>query len=107
MNIRAAFVSVSNLVFSQTSDYRRVPDGIINNAKAWSIQYPGEIEFQEGYFGLLLSRLEYAQAQNLKNEQRRVFKEMKSVAERADYSEYGEQNQLLDTIRLLQQIYGY
>lgn len=107
MHIRAAFVTSSNLVFSQTSEFLRVPDKIVNDAKAWSLQYPDEIEFQEGYFGLLLSRLEYAQAQDMRNEQRRVFREMKAVAERADYSKYGEQNQLMDTIKLLQQIYGY
>jgi hypothetical protein len=107
MRIRSAFVSTSNYVYSRTSDYKRVPDKLINNAKAWAAQYSDKIEFQEGYFGLLLSRLEYAQAQDMRNEQKRVFREMKRVAENTDYSQYHEKNQMLDSIRMLQRIYGY
>jgi hypothetical protein len=84
MRIRSAFVSTSNYVYSKTSDYKRIPDKLINNAKAWAEQYSDKIEFQEGYFGLLLSRLEYAQAQDMHNEQKRVFREMKRVAENTD-----------------------
>lgn len=107
MHIRSAFVSTSNYVYSQTSDYKRVPDKLINNAKTWAAQYAEEIEFQEGYFGLLLSRLEYAQSQDMRNEQRRVFQEMKRVAENTDYSQYHENNQMLDTIHMLRRLYGY
>lgn len=72
------------------AEYKRVPDKIINTAKNWSQQYPDEIEFQEGYFDLLFSKLKYAMAHDMRNEKRRVLREMKTVAERADYSEYNK-----------------
>ena len=90
-----------------TSDYRQVPEKILRRAKEWSLLYPEEIEFQEGYFGLLFARLEYAQANDMRNEQRRMFREMRLVAERANYSQYEERNEMLETIAALQQVYGY
>lgn len=107
MHIRAAFLSVSKVSYLDTSTYRKVPDKLLNSAKAWAQQYPEEIEFPEGYFGLLMARLEYAQAYDLRNEQRRLFKEMKSVAEKTDYSEYNEKNDMLEAVKRLQQVYGY
>ena len=100
MRIRAAFIITSEAIYSQSAEYKRVPDRIINDANKWSMQYPSEIEFQEGYFGLLFSRLKYAQEQDMRNEQRRVFREMKKVAGRANYSEYNEHNQLMDTVEI-------
>lgn len=107
MHIRAAFVKASDAFYSPSAEYERVPHKIINYAKNWSVQYPGEIEFQEGYFGLLFSRLKYAQMHDMRNEQRRVFHEMKIVAERADYSEYNESNQLKEAVEMIQMIFGY
>ena len=107
MRIRAAFIITSEAIYSQSAEYKRVPDRIINDANKWSMQYPSEIEFQEGYFGLLFSRLKYAQEQDMRNEQRRVFREMKKVAGRANYSEYNEHNQLMDTVEMLQIMFGY
>lgn len=72
-----------------------------------SIQNPKKIEFQEAYFGLLFSRLKYAQAQDMRNEQRRVYREMKTVAERANYSEYNESNQLMESVDILHRVFGY
>lgn len=59
------------------------------------------------YFGLLFSRLKYAQAQDMRNEQRRVYREMKTVAERANYSEYNESNQLMESVDILHRVFGY
>lgn len=98
MHIRAAFIIASEAIYSPSAEYKRVPDKIINKAKQWSEQYPKKIEFQEAYFGLLFSRLKYAQAQDMRNEQRRVYREMKTVAERANYSEYNESNQLMESV---------
>ena len=44
---------------------------------------------------------------DMRNEQRRVFREMKIVAERADYSEYNESNQLKEAVEMIQMIFGY
>ena len=41
------------------------------------------------------------------NEQKRMFREMKRIADNTDYSEYEETNQMQETIRMLQRIYGY
>ena len=107
MHVKAAYLTVCRVDYLDTSTYRRVPDKLINDAKAWAQRYPEEIEFPEGYFGLLLARLEYAQSHDQRNEQRRLFREMKSVAEQTDYSEYEEESDMLDTIKMLQQVYGY
>lgn len=107
MHIRAAFIIASEAIYSPSAEYKRVPDKIINKAKQWSEQYPKEIEFQEAYFGLLFSRLKYAQAQDMRNEQRRVYREMKTVAERANYSEYNESNQLMESVDILHRVFGY
>ena len=100
--IRMSLIRTSDIICSQTSGYRRVPDRLLAQAKN-----PDEIEFQEAYFGLLLSRLQFAQAQDKRNEQRRIFREMKDVAEKADYSVYRERNQMMETVRLLERLYGY
>jgi len=107
MHIRAAYLTVCRVAYLDTSTYRKVPDKLISDAKGWAQQYPTEIEFPEGYFGLLLARLEYAQAHDQRNEQRRLFREMKAVAERTDYSEYNEDSDMLASIKTLQQVYGY
>lgn len=73
----------------------------------FNITDPKKIEFQEAYFGLLFSRLKYAQAQDMRNEQRRVYREMKTVAERANYSEYNESNQLMESVDILHRVFGY
>lgn len=88
----------------------------INGARMYKVHYldeneqignPKKIEFQEAYFGLLFSRLKYAQAQDMRNEQRRVYREMKTVAERANYSEYNESNQLMESVDILHRVFGY
>ena len=107
LDIRAAFIIASEAIYSPSAEYKRVPDKIINKAKQWSEQYPKKIEFQEAYFGLLFSRLKYAQAQDMRNEQRRVYREMKTVAERANYSEYNESNQLMESVDILHRVFGY
>lgn len=107
IDVQRAFVIVAKEDYLDRADYRKVPDRIINTAKGWSLKYPDEIEFQEGYFGLLLAKLQYAQAHDMRNEQRRVFREMKTVAERTNYEEYHEENDMMHTIQTLQTIYGY
>lgn len=86
MHIRAAFIIASEAIYSPSAEYKRVPDKIINKAKQWSEQYPKKNRISGGILGLF-SRLKYAQAQDMRNEQRRVYREMKTVAERANYSE--------------------
>ena len=107
MHVRAAVLAVWRIAYLDSSTYRKVPDKVIGEARTWAKSYPTEIEFPEGYFGLLLARLEYAQEHDQRNEQRRLFREMKSIAERTDYSEYNEENKLLASIKTLQQVYGY
>ena len=91
----------------QTADYRKTPDTVIRHAKEWMELYPEDIEFREGYFGLLVSSLRYAQSRDLRNEQKRLFREMKRIAETTDDSEYEETTDLRETVTLLQRIYGY
>jgi hypothetical protein len=107
MHVRAAVLTVWRIAYLDSSTYRKVPDKVLGDARTWAKSYPTEIEFPEGYFGLLLARLEYAQAHDQRNEQRRLFREMKAVAERTDYSEYNEDSDMLATINTLQQVYGY
>lgn len=107
MHVRAAVLTLWRIAYLDSSFYRKVPDKVLRDARTWAELYPTEIEFPEGYFGLLLARLEYAQAHDQKNEQRRLFREMKSVAERTDYSDYNEDSDLLASIKTLQQVYGY
>lgn len=107
MHVRAAVLTVWRIAYLDSSTYRKVPDKVLGDARTWANSYPTEIEFLEGYFGLLLARLEYAQAHDQRNEQRRLFREMKSVAERTDYSEYNEDSDMLASIKTLQQVYGY
>lgn len=106
-HIRSAYISALRASYLETASYRKVPDNLLNQAKEWSLQYPDDIEFPEGYFGLLMARLEYAQAHDQRNEQRRLFREMKTVAQRTDYSEYGETNDMEQSINMLECIYGY
>ena len=106
-HIMAAYLSTSKEMFLSSSSYKKVPDKLLEDAKMWALQYPEDIEFPEGYFGLLLAQLEYAQAHDMINEQQRIFKEMKAVAERTDYSEYQESNDMFATVRMLQILYGY
>ena len=80
---------------------------MIRHAKEWMELYPENIEFREGYFGLLVSSLRYAQSRDLRNEQKRLFREMKRIAETADDSEYEEATDMRETVALLQRIYGY
>jgi hypothetical protein len=102
-----SYISVSDAFYAQSADYRKVPDAVMRRAKEWAELYPEDIEFPEGYFGLLVSRLFYAQSHDLRNEQKRMFREMKRIADNTDYSEYEETNQMQETIRMLQRIYGY
>lgn len=105
--IRMAYVSVSQAYYMQTADYRKTPDTVIRHAKELMELYPENIEFREGYFGLLVSSLRYAQSRDLRNEQKRLFREMKRIAETADDSEYEEATDMRETVALLQRIYGY
>lgn len=106
-SIRMSYISVSDAFYAQSADYRKVPDAVMHRAKEWAELYPEDIEFPEGYFGLLVSGLFYAQSHDLRNEQKRLFREMKRIADNTDYSEYEETNQMQETIRMLQRIYGY
>lgn len=106
-SIRMSYISVSDAFYAQSADYRKVPDAVMRCAKEWAELYPEDIEFPEGYFGLLVSRLFYAQSHDLRNEQKRLFREMKRIADNTNYSEYEETNQMQETIRMLQRIYGY
>ena len=65
------------------------------------------IEKEENLTARLLAKLEYAQEHDMRNEQRRVFKEMKTLAENTDYSEYQEENSMLKAVRMLRMNYGY
>lgn len=105
--IQMSYISVSDLFYAQTADYKKVPDAVLRLAKEWAERYPEDIEFPEGYFRLLLSGLFYARAHDLRNEQRRLFREMKRIAENTDDSEYEERSQMLETLHSLQALYGY
>ena len=105
--IQMSYISVSDLFYAQTADYKKVPDAVLRLAKEWAERYPEDIEFPEGYFRLLLSGLFYARAHDLRNEQRRLFREMKRIAENTDDSEYEERSQMLETVHSLQALYGY
>ena len=61
MHVRAAVLTVWRIAYLDSSTYRKVPDKVLGDARTWANSYPTEIEFPEGYFGLLLARLEYAQ----------------------------------------------
>ena len=102
-----SYISVSDLFYAQTADYKKVPDAVLRLAKEWAERYPEDIEFPEGYFRLLLSGLFYARAHDLRNEQRRLFREMKRIAENTDDSAYEERSQMLETVHSLQALYGY
>ena len=106
-SVRASFLTVCRGFYLDASEKRRVPDRLLHDIERWIQQYPGEIEFSEGYFELLLARLQYAQAHNERNEQKRIFRKMKSFAEKTDYSEYKEENKMLEAIKTLQLLYGY
>lgn len=106
MRVRSSYISVTNAECSKHEGSRDVPDKVMTRAKDWSEQYPEEIEFQEGYFGLLLTHLRYAQVHGKKNEERRTFSKMKELAEKTDYSEYGEENQMKEAVAMLQIFYG-
>ena len=95
------------LHYLDSSIYKKVPYRVITQAKELSQKYPDEIEFQEGYFGLLLARLEYAQAHESRSQQTRIFDEMKLVALRTDYSAYNEENEMLETIEMYKTYFGY
>ncbi len=105
--ICSAFFSSCQIKYMDSSFSRKVPDKIIQRAKKWSQKFPDELEFQEAYFGLLLSRLEYEQKHGRRSEEVRLFREMKKIAERTDYSQYNEDNQLLQSIEIIQSEYGY
>lgn len=105
--ICASYLTVRKIEFLDASSYKKVPDKLLNKAKLWAHQYPEDIEFSEGYFGLLLARLEYAQDHNDKKEQKAIYREMKVVAKNTDYSEYNEDNEMLRTVELLHDTYGW
>ena len=103
----SAYISVSRYYYLDSSIYKKVPYRVITQAKELSQKYPDEIEFQEGYFGLLLAKLEYAQAHESRSQQTRIFDEMKLVALRTDYSAYNEENEMLETIEMYKTYFGY
>lgn len=107
MKVRSAYISASDEEYKKYGGGRDVPVKIMTWAKDWSEQYPDEIEFQEGYFGLLLTHLNYVRFQRKKNEERRTFKRMKELAEKTDYSAYKEDNRMSKNIVILQKLYGY
>ncbi len=107
MRIRSAYVTGCEMEYLDTSALRRVPDELIEKAREWSLQYTDEIEFQEAYFGLLLARIEYSQAHDMRDEEQRVFSEMELLSKRVDYSEYHEENQVRKSVEMLRMIHGY
>ncbi len=54
-----------------------------------------------------MAKLEYAKEHDMRNEQRRVFREMKKLAANTDYSEYHEENSMMKAVQMLEMIYGY
>ena len=105
--IRASFLAVCRDDYLKNSDKRKVPDKLLHDVERWIQEYPNETGFSEGYFGLLLARLQYAQAHNDKNEQKRIFGKMKACAENTDCSECKEENNMPEAIKMLQTLYGY
>ena len=105
--IRSAFVFAAKEYYSESSGNKRVPEKLLKKAQKWANQHPDEIEFREGCFGLLLANLEYARAHSGRGEQIRIFREMKRLAETTDYSEYHEENDMVETIKTIQEYYGY
>ena len=49
---------------------------------------------------------EYLRDEEEKN-QNTAYREMKTVAERANYSEYNESNQLMESVDILHRVFGY
>lgn len=105
--IRSAYIMITMEEYLNTSRYRKVPNEVISQAKNWFNEYPNDIEFSEAYFGILMAKLEYTQTHDMRNEQVRLFKEMKKVAENTDYAEYHEENSMIEVVRILQMIYRY
>lgn len=104
--IRLSYIRCAEMVMHADGE-RDIPKRLLSLAKEWEQAYPDELEFKEAYFGMLQTHLFYAQARDMRNEQRRTFKEMKEVADRADYDEYQEGNDMKAAIRDLEMIYGY
>ena len=105
--VRASFLAVCRDDYLENSEERRVPDKLLHDVERWIQEYPNETGFSEGYFGLLLARLQYAQAHNDRNEQKRIFGKMKACAKNTDCSECKEENNMPEAIKLLQTLDGY
>ena len=106
--IRSAYATVCAEKYARDFNrFRDVPPKIMGRLKKWSDQYPDEIEFREAYFHILLAHLEYAQAHEMKAEEKRTFHEMEQLARSANYDQYLEENQLQKDVELLRDIWDY
>ena len=106
--VRSAYAAVCAQEYGKGFDRTEdVPQDILVRLKRWSRQYPDEIEFQEAYFCMLLTRLEHHQLHNRREEEQRVFQEMEAVAKRANYDAYHETNQMAEMIAFLKCMHGY
>lgn len=84
-----------------------MPEEIVNIANKSSLEYPDEIEFQEGYFGILRSKLFYEHAHHLKKQMKETIKDMERVARRANYREYNEDNGMLKSLSVFKQLINF
>ena len=106
MKVRSSYITVTSYVYYEKHGVCEVPKLVLELAKKWSLLYPNEIEFQESYFHLLWSQFEYAHSKKNKRQLRQIISEMEGVAQRANYSEYDEDNQMKDAVELLKLSYS-
>lgn len=102
-----AFICASDFVYSKKATLVLVPNSIVNIANKMSLEYPDEIEFQDGYFGLLRSKLFYEHAHHLKKQMKETIKDMERVARRANYREYNEDNRMVKSLNALKQLINF
>ena len=98
MRVQSSYIVITDYIYDAKHGFCEVPEPVLELAKKWSLQYPKEIEFQESYFHLLLSQFEYEYRKKKKRKLYQILSEMEAVARRADYSEYNEENDLLDVL---------
>lgn len=101
--IRLSYIRCAEMAMHSEGE-RDIPKKVLAQAKEWEKMYVDELEFKEAYFGMLLTHFFYVRGRDMRNEQRRTLKEMKEVADRADYSGYFEENEMKATLRYLEML---
>lgn len=92
--VRRAYVVAARNRYTRNPGKKQVPGDLLDVAKAWSLQYPDEIEFQEAYFALVYFRCQYAIAHTQFVQIGPLLQELTAVADRVNFEEYRESNWL-------------